>query len=333
MKQIPGGFGARGIEGKIKACKYARENNKPFLGICLGMQCAATEFARNVCKIDGATSTEFWEEQNSDNLEGTPPAKELTPEQKIVITMLEHSGGDMGGTMRLGRRATEFLTTDCILYDLYGKNQSIEERHRHRYEINPAVVPKLTAAGLRFVGMGVDQTKNNGNISVSSIALLKIAREAIKDGEQGFINKVKKLCERGEETNTAVRMEMVELKDHPYFVGVQYHPEYTSHPLSPSPPFLGLILASSGQLQSFLDKTRVPSPVNLFHDVESTTKPTKFHYLPSAGNSSASLLTLNDNSKHHSSGADLKVPGLRQQPSPPGSENKPPVFTITEDHS
>lgn len=181
---VPGGFGLRGIEGKIQACKYARENKKPFLGICLGMQCAAIEFARNVCKIEGASSTEFWEEQNSDDASN----EHLTAEQKIVIKMLEHSGGDMGGTMRLGRRATEFLTTDCLLYDLYGKNQSIEERHRHRYEINPAVVTKLTSAGLRFVGMGVDQTKNNGNISVSSNLLLKIAREVIENGEVSCFN-------------------------------------------------------------------------------------------------------------------------------------------------
>lgn len=146
------------------------------------MQCAAIEFAQNVCGIKGASSTEFWEVQNSDSSDDEQ-IENLTNEQKIVIKMLEHSGGDMGGTMRLGRRATEFLTTDCILYDLYGKNQSIEERHRHRYEINPSVVPKLTSAGLRFVGMGVDQTKCNGNISNASNALLKIAREPIENGE------------------------------------------------------------------------------------------------------------------------------------------------------
>uniref|UniRef100_A0AC34GVU7 CTP synthase (glutamine hydrolyzing) n=1 Tax=Panagrolaimus sp. ES5 TaxID=591445 RepID=A0AC34GVU7_9BILA len=322
---VPGGFGLRGVEGKIEACKYAREMKKPFLGICLGMQCAAIEFARNICKIYGASSTEFMED--SDTSDDNSSTQNLAPKQKIVIKMLEHSGGDMGGTMRLGRRATEFLTTDSILYELYGRNQTIEARHRHRYEINPSIVPTLAAAGLRFIGMGVDQTKNNGNISDSSNLLLKIAREkiVIENEEQGFIEKVKKLCDRGSETNTAVRMEILELKNHPYLVGVQYHPEYTSHPLSPSPPFLGLLLASSGQLQDYLNKTNIlTSPLNKSNDGE-LKKHTKFHYLPStasAGNNiSAPLMTSKNNFKQYSSAeSDLKVPGVQDE------ENMPPVL-------
>ena len=182
---VPGGFGVRGIEGKIRACEFARKNKKPFLGVCLGMQCAAIEFARNVCGIAGASSTEFWGEQNGEaNVDNRA---ELSSEQKIVIEMLEHSGGDMGGTMRLGRRATEFLTTDSILYEIYGKNHAIEERHRHRYEINPFMVPQLTAAGLRFVGMGVDQTKDTGDVTEVSDELLRIAREKNENGEVSLI--------------------------------------------------------------------------------------------------------------------------------------------------
>lgn len=131
-------------------------------------------------------------------------------------------------------------------------------------------------------------------------------------------------------------MEILELKNHPYFVGVQYHPEYTSHPLSPSPPFLGLILAASGQLQGFLDKTRVPSPVNMFHDAHSIIH-SNFQYLPSAGNSSASLKALNENFKHASGSDMLKVPtsrfsgmNIKQDESDEGTdgENSPPSFSL-----
>ncbi|MBT5280841.1 MAG: CTP synthase (glutamine hydrolyzing) [Euryarchaeota archaeon] len=182
---VPGGFGDRGIEGKILAAQYARENNVPYLGICLGLQVATIEFCRNVLGITDATSTEF--EPDAAN-----PA---------VIFMPEISKTHLGGTMRLGSRPTIFQVDDCVTRRLYGGLAQVDERHRHRYEINPDLVEKIEQAGLKFVG---------------------------KD-------------ESGQ------RCEIFELESHPFFVGVQYHPEFKSRPGRPSPPFLGLLLASSGQ--------------------------------------------------------------------------------------
>lgn len=210
---VPGGFGDRGLEGKIAAIGYARSKKKPFLGICLGLQCAAIEFARSELGIKEASSAEV-----DPNLE---------EENRIIIEMLEHHGGDMGGTMRLGKRQTNFVLDNypdhqCNTRSLYsiiyrvkdcgndGKGlKSVFERHRHRYEVNPQIVPKLERKGLLFVGRD----------------------------------------ESGE------RMEILELDrkfGHPYFVGTQFHPEYLSRPLKPSPPFLGLILAAAGKLDAFL---------------------------------------------------------------------------------
>ena len=182
---VPGGFGDRGIEGKILAAQYARESNVPYLGICLGLQVATIEFCRNVLGINDATSTEF--EPDAAN-----PA---------VIFMPEISKTHLGGTMRLGSRPTIFQVDDCVTRRLYGGLAQVDERHRHRYEINPDLVEQIEQAGLRFVG---------------------------KD-------------ESGQ------RCEIFELLNHPFFVGVQYHPEFKSRPGRPSPPFLGLLLASSGQ--------------------------------------------------------------------------------------
>ncbi len=182
---VPGGFGIRGIEGKILAAQHARENNVPYLGICLGLQVATIEFCRNVLGIKDATSTEF-------DADAANPA---------VIFMPEISKTHLGGTMRLGSRPTLFQVDDCVTKRLYGGLESIDERHRHRYEINPDLVDQIEAAGLKFVG---------------------------KD-------------ESGQ------RCEIFELEGHPYYVGVQYHPEFKSRPGRPSPPFLGLLLASSGQ--------------------------------------------------------------------------------------
>jgi len=133
---VPGGFGNRGIEGKIAAANYARVNKKPYLGICLGMQIAVIEFARNVLNVKDASSTEF------------DPA---TPAPAVVF-MPEISTQHMGGTMRLGSRRTMLQTMNCISAKLYQKELSIDERHRHRYEVNPDMVPQLEAAGLAFVG-------------------------------------------------------------------------------------------------------------------------------------------------------------------------------------
>jgi CTP synthase len=182
---VPGGFGDRGIEGKILAAQYARENNVPYLGICLGLQVATIEFCRNVLGIKDATSTEF-------DADAANPA---------VIFMPEISKTHLGGTMRLGSRPTIFQIDDCVTKRLYGGHDAVHERHRHRYEINPDLVQQIEAAGLKFVG---------------------------KD-------------------DSGQRCEIFELDGHPYYVGVQYHPEFKSRPGRPSPPFLGLLLASSGQ--------------------------------------------------------------------------------------
>ncbi|XP_059074527.1 uncharacterized protein LOC131027416 isoform X1 [Cryptomeria japonica] len=189
---VPGGFGDRGVQGKILAAKYARENNVPYLGICLGMQIAVIEFARSVLGMAEANSTEFDKE---------------TP-HPCVIFMPEGSKTHMGGTMRLGSRRTYFQNADCITAKLYGKSDYVDERHRHRYEVNPNMVEKLEKSGLMFVG---------------------------KD-------------------ETGRRMEILELPCHPYFVGVQFHPEFKSRPGKVSAVFLGLILAASGQLKSHLKK-------------------------------------------------------------------------------
>ncbi|XP_052892155.1 CTP synthase [Anopheles moucheti] len=187
---VPGGFGSRGIEGKIRACQWARENGKPMLGICLGLQAAVIEYARNVLKLVDAHSTE---------------CDDTTP-NPLVIDMPEHHTGILGGTMRLGKRTTIFRG-DSKIRQLYNNKEQIEERHRHRYEVNPKYVEQLQSHGMRFVG--TDSEKE--------------------------------------------RMEIMELEDHVYYVATQFHPEYLSRPLKPSPPFLGLILASVGKLASYLE--------------------------------------------------------------------------------
>lgn len=179
---VPGGFGDRGVEGKILAAHYARTNNTPYLGICLGLQVATIEFCRNVLGLEGANSTEFDE--------NAPTA--------AVVFMPEISKTHLGGTMRLGARPTLWQVDDCAIKRLYGEGDSVDERHRHRYEVNPDLIERIEAAGLMFVG---------------------------KD-------------------ETGQRCEIFELEGHPYYVGVQYHPEFKSRPGRPSPPFLGLLQAS-----------------------------------------------------------------------------------------
>ncbi|GAY47452.1 hypothetical protein WN943_011906 [Citrus x changshan-huyou] len=187
---VPGGFGNRGVQGKILAAKYAREHRIPYLGICLGMQVAVIEFARSVLNLRDANSTEF--DPNTKN--------------PCVIFMPEGSKTHMGGTMRLGSRRTYFQVKDCKSAKLYGNRTFIDERHRHRYEVNPDMIARLENAGLSFTG---------------------------KD-------------------ETSQRMEIVELPNHPYFIGVQFHPEYKSRPGKPSPLFLGLIAAACGQLDTLI---------------------------------------------------------------------------------
>ena len=133
---VPGGFGIRGIEGKIKAAGYARENNVPYLGVCLGLQVATIEFCRNVLGMEGANSTEFDED---------------TPHPAVVF-MPEISKTHMGGTMRLGTKPTPFLVDDCKIRRLYGGANHVDERHRHRYEVNPDFIEQIEEAGLKYVG-------------------------------------------------------------------------------------------------------------------------------------------------------------------------------------
>lgn len=133
---VPGGFGIRGIEGKIKAAEYARENNVPYLGVCLGLQVATIEFCRNVLGMEGANSTEFEED----------------PAHSAVIFMPEISKTHMGGTMRLGTKPTPFLVDECKIKSLYGGVAHVDERHRHRYEVNPELIRAIEDAGLIYVG-------------------------------------------------------------------------------------------------------------------------------------------------------------------------------------
>ena len=182
---VPGGFGNRGVEGKIAAANYARVNNVPYLGVCLGLQIATIEFCRNVLGLENANSTEF--DENTTN-----PA---------VIFMPEISKTHMGGTMRLGTKPTPFLVDDCKMRRLYGGADHVDERHRHRYEVNPDLIERIESNGLVYVG---------------------------KD-------------------ETGQRCEIMELENHPYYVGTQYHPEFKSRPNRPSPPFLGLLMAAVGQ--------------------------------------------------------------------------------------
>lgn len=202
---VPGGFGSRGTEGMVQAAKWARENGTPYLGICLGMQIAVIEFARNVCGIPlpVASSAEF----------------DAADEDRLIISMPEHHTGKLGGTMRLGLRPTVWQegTEWSKLRALYGTRSSqILERHRHRYEVNPKHIPALESKGLTFIG---------------------------KD-------------------ETGVRMEIIEQKDHPWFVGVQFHPEYMSRVLDPSRPYLGFIAASAGLLESVTADTAAANLVN-----------------------------------------------------------------------
>ena len=133
---VPGGFGERGVEGMVLAATHARQHSVPYLGICLGMQVAVIEFARNVLGLKEANSTEF---------------AAATP-HPVVVFMPEGSTTHLGGTMRLGSRRTLLQTVDCITAKLYQTDKHIDERHRHRYEVNPELVDQFEAKGLRFVG-------------------------------------------------------------------------------------------------------------------------------------------------------------------------------------
>jgi CTP synthase len=188
---VPGGFGHRGIEGKILAAQHARENNIPYLGICLGMQIAIIEFARHIAGMDQANSTEF-------NSETPYPVIALVTEWLDREGQREHRNhsADMGGTMRLGGQVCK-LVPGTLTQKLY-KQSEITERHRHRYEVNKNFVSQLEQAGLKISGRSVDESL----------------------------------------------VEMIELPQHPWFIGCQFHPEFTSTPRDGHPLFFGFIEAA-----------------------------------------------------------------------------------------
>lgn len=192
---VPGGFGGRGVEGKIMAARYARENNIPYLGICLGMQVALIEFARHKAELANANSTEFAPQTEH-------PVVGLITEWMSESGQLEmrDEGSDLGGTMRLGAQVCH-LHKGSKIAELYAAEQ-IEERHRHRYEVNNNYREQLEKAGLIICGLSYD----------------------------------KRL------------VEAIELKDHPWFVAVQFHPEFTSTPRDGHPLFSGFI-AAAGEYQ------------------------------------------------------------------------------------
>ena len=178
---MPGGFGDRGIEGKINAVRYARENKIPFFGICLGMQCAVVEFSRNILGLTDANSAEF-------DSKTSYPVIDIMPEQKDIE--------DMGGTMRLGLYPCK-MESDSISRKAYDE-EIIYERHRHRYELNNEYRSRLQDHGMLMVGVSPDE----------------------------------KL------------VEIVELNHHPWFVGVQFHPEFKSRPNRPHPLFVSFVDAA-----------------------------------------------------------------------------------------
>ena len=188
----PGGFGVRGVEGKIRAARFAREHEVPYLGICLGMQAAVIEYARNAAGLDGANSTEF-------DPDSPHPVIALLTEWVEGDGMVQHreDGGNLGGTMRLGGQEV-FLVEGTRAYEAYGK-AVIEERHRHRYEFNNRFLGRLQDAGLV-----ISATTAGGAL-----------------------------------------VEMMELPGHPWYVGCQFHPEFTSTARDGHPLFEAFVRAAA----------------------------------------------------------------------------------------
>jgi CTP synthase len=184
---VPGGFGDRGVEGKISAIRYARENKIPFFGICLGMQMAVVEFARNLCGLKGANSAEFEKDG---------------PHSVIALMADQRAVKDKGGTMRLGAYPCK-IRPGTLAASIYGREE-IQERHRHRFEVNNDYREQLAKAGLVLSGASPDDRL----------------------------------------------VEMVELPEHPYFIGCQFHPEFKSRPRAPHPLFFRFVQAAIAQRDS-----------------------------------------------------------------------------------
>ena len=184
---VPGGFGARGVEGKIRAIEYARKNKIPYLGLCYGMQLMVVEYARNVLGMKDAHTAEI-------NPDTTHPVIDLMPDQKKNM-----EENNFGATMRLGEYDC-LIKKDTLAFQAYQK-ETVSERHRHRYEVNPKFIAELEKAGLVFSGQSPDGR-------LMEIAELKISQ-------------------------------------HPFMLGSQFHPEFTSSPIHPQPLFLGFVKAAS----------------------------------------------------------------------------------------
>lgn len=303
---VPGGFGMRGAEGIIAAIRSARENGTPFLGICLGMQLAVVEYARNVCGMANATSEEFQREKDQERSRKPSQGPSLngvedsTPnvngKDYVIVNMEDLNRENMGGTMRLGLQETHFQTGSewskmRAMYEndkwkptthksaidsisnlsltngthslANGKSSStslnsvftngtgaatphppasnpksaphtplvINERHRHAYEVNPTIINKLTSQKYSPAAAQVSSTIT----TESPIALQLYPHPAREPYELHFVGK----------DAEGLRMEVLELKHHPWFVGVQFHPEYLSRVLKPSKPYLGFVAAAA----------------------------------------------------------------------------------------
>ena len=209
---VPGGFGNRGVEGKIIAARYARENNIPYLGICLGMQVAVIEHARHVAGIESANSSEF-------DLSTPEPVIALITEwqNQDGETVLRHEDSDLGGTMRLGGQ-TCAMQPGSLSARVYGSDE-IVERHRHRFEFNNNYTNRLTEAGLVISARSSEPVGGHAGNSASASG-------------------------KGADYDAEGLVEMIELPDHPWFIGCQFHPEYTSNPRDGHPLFTGFITAA-----------------------------------------------------------------------------------------
>jgi CTP synthase len=216
---IPGGFGERGFEGKILTTQYAREKKVPYLGICLGLQAAVIDYARNVAGLEGANSTEF-------NKKCEHPVIALISEWTTVTgtTEVRDENSDLGGTMRLGGQMC-VLDKNSITYECYGERE-IVERHRHRYEFNNNYLETFAAAGLKLAGKSVD----------------------------------------------GMLVEVIEVPNHPWFVGCQFHPEFTSTPREGHSLFTGFILAAITRHKERLSNGEPGNTLNNTQPITATTE-------------------------------------------------------------